>query len=144
MRYQTTQHHIYSKLIRLIPELELLKSDTNQISYSEGFMNLYLNILREETTELGASKIISLSHYYEQNGDLVSDPDMTIRVYLQGKMAEALTFQNPFIYQAVYPTPTTFYPDLKIKLNSFLNSWLKNCLQQDHKFSKNKTKLGEY
>lgn len=104
-------------------------------------MDLYLNILHEETTEQGAVKLISLSHYYEQNGDLVPDPDMTIRIYLQRQIAEALTFQDYRIFQAVYPTPATFYPDLKIKLNSFLNGWLSNCLKQQHRFfNQNKLK----
>jgi len=56
----------------------------------------------------------------------------------KNKMAEALTLQNSYIYQEVYPTPTTFYHKLKKQLNSFLNSWLNNCIQQGYKFINDK------
>ena len=134
----TIYDRIYNKLIRLIPNLENMKVGDHQISKADGFMNLSLNIINEEQEEQRQAKIISLTHYYKQNGDLVPDPDMMIRVYCQNKMAEALTYQDFFGFQAVYQTPTTFYPDLKTELNSFLNYWLNNCIQQGHGFSDNK------
>jgi len=74
----------------------------------------------------------SLAHYYEQNGDLMCDPEITIRVYPSMKMVEALTYQqdNLGIYQEVYPEPGKFYPHLKRELNSFLGMWLRNLKDQ--------------
>lgn len=74
----------------------------------------------------------SIAHYYEQNGDLMWDPEMTIRVYPDLKMVEALTYtqDNLGIYQEVYPEPGKFYPRLKRELNSFLGMWLKNLKDQ--------------
>ncbi|MFA6990219.1 MAG: DUF1249 domain-containing protein [Candidatus Gastranaerophilaceae bacterium] len=76
---------------------------------------------------------ISISHYYKENGDLISDPDILVKIDLENQTAEALTFQNSYIYQEVYP----LYPDmtkfdhkLKDDLNLFLSEWLNNLRNQ--------------
>ncbi len=89
---------------------------------SSGFMDLCVECVCEG--------IVSLTHYYEQNGDLVPDPDMEIRVYDHG-MAEALTFQNCWLYQQVYSSDGKSYrPKLKRELNNFLYFWLCNLEKQ--------------
>lgn len=62
---------------------------------------------------------------------------MEIRIYPARGIAEALTFQQaiPPIYQEVYPAPGKVAPKLKRELNSFLNTWLRNCLAQGHRFT---------
>jgi len=59
--------------------------------------------------------VFSLAHYFKQNGDLCSDPQMVIAVYPELKEVEALTFEQslPPIYQVVYPEPGKFYPRQK-------------------------------
>lgn len=37
---------------------------------------------------------IALAHKGKQNGDVMADHDMEVRIYLDLKMAEALTFRN--------------------------------------------------
>jgi len=61
----------------------------------------------------------------------MSDPDVEVRINREGKMAEALTFQNDYlgIFQQVYPEPGKYYPKLKKELNDFLNDWLKNMIE---------------
>ena len=107
---------------------------SSQTSKACSSMDLHLDILSEEQDEQRQARIISLTHYYKQNGDLVPDPDMEIRVYSRDKMAEALTFQNLFIYQEVYPTSTTINICLRTQLNSLLKYWLNNCIQDGHQF----------
>ena len=65
-------------------------------------------------------------------GDVMADPDMEIRIIPSMKMVEALTFQqdNMGIYQQVYLEDGRFYPSLKKELNNFLNTWLKNLIEQ--------------
>ena len=104
---------------------------------ASGFMDLVIENL-PACTETGA-KVLSLAHYFEQNGDLCQDPEVTIRVFPpeHGRpgMIEALTFQQalPPVYQEVYPEPGTFNPRLKLELNDFLTTWLKNLKSQGHK-----------
>jgi hypothetical protein len=59
---------------------------------------------------------IALAHNGIQNGDVMSDPDMEVKIHPESKSAEALTFQNDYlgIYQEVYPEPGKYYPKLKV------------------------------
>ena len=75
---------------------------------------------------------ISMAHNFIQNGDLMADPDMEIRIYPYARFVEALTYQQDSlsIYQEVYPAPGKVYPKLKKDLNKFLNQWLSNLIDQ--------------
>jgi len=88
------------------------------------FQPLHIDVL-----ERGSDFVtIALAHYYEQNGDLVPDPDMTVRLYPKHRMAEALTFQNSLIYTEVYAVvdgKRMVYPRVKADLNNFLYQWSK-------------------
>ena len=95
---------------------------------------------RDENSNNCASSDMALAHNYIQNGDVMADPDMEIRIYPEIKYAEALTYQldGLGIFQRVYPEPGKVYPKLKRELNKFLNQWLKNCIDQGHTFNKQK------
>ncbi len=124
---------LYNKLATL-GVIGLLDAERDSAkSTASGFMDLSLDILHEEAP--GVVRI-ALAHYFKQNGDLCADPDMEIRIYKDLHMAEALTFHMamPPVYQEVYPAPGKVYPKLKKELNWFLNTWLKNCLDQGHSF----------
>lgn len=97
-------------------------------SFSVGYMDLTLETLKrsDEYTE------ISLSQYYEQEGDLMADPDMVVKIWHDGR-AEALTFQNSSlgVYHDVYQSGDKDF-QLSIQLNKFLKSWLVTLLLQRH------------
>jgi uncharacterized protein YqiB (DUF1249 family) len=78
---------------------------------------------------------ISIAHNFIQNGDLMADPDMEIRIYPKLKAIEALTYRldSLGIYQIVYPDEKTVYPKRKKELNRFLNQWLSNIIDQGFK-----------
>ena len=100
-----------------------------QVLKSEGFMDLHFECIGPNT--------FALAHYFTQNGDMVPDPDMEIRVFPDLKMVEALTLQNQFAFSRVYPDPerpTAFYPKVKKELNSFLAFWLKNIMSQGFRY----------
>jgi len=126
---------IYSKLEKVLGDLTELPNSMKL--EASGFMDLSMNVLERDIDHIK----ISLSHYYSQNGDLVPDPDMEIRIYPESKMAEALTFQDSYLYQEVYPTPQTVSPRLKIQLNRFLNQWLTNIIDQKHKPVQNESPI---
>jgi uncharacterized protein YqiB (DUF1249 family) len=93
---------------------------------SSGLMDLNVDRLSKDT--------IALAHNGIQNGDVMADPDVQVRIYPEMKAAEALTFQNDYlgIYQEVYPEPGKYYPRLKKELNEFLNDWLKNMIEAQY------------
>jgi len=121
---------IFIQLKHMIPDLTDLKPADARKSESPGFMDLHLDVLTRTEEELR----IALHHSYEQNGDLVPDPDMEIRVYLipGWEKAEALTYQDARRYDEVYPEPGKVIPILKRSLNDFLIQWLHNLEIQGH------------
>jgi uncharacterized protein YqiB (DUF1249 family) len=96
---------------------------------SGGFMDLNLDYLAN--TQEGI--VISMAHNFIQEGDIMADPDMEIRIVPQMKMVEALSYQQDAmgICQNVYTEDGKGYrPRLKNELNSFLGQWLNNLVAQ--------------
>jgi hypothetical protein len=87
---KTIYERIYERLEA--PRIDPAHLPESAKSKAPGFMDL--NLDRLETTQ--DSVIIALSHYFQQHGDLVSDPDMQIRILPAARMAEALTYQDQF------------------------------------------------
>ena len=102
-------------------------------SQVSGFMDLNLDRLSRE----GSVTVIALSHYYKHlSGDMVPDPDMTIRIMTHEKVAEALSYQDLYMYRTVYQDEGRIVsPAVKQELNDFLCQWLSNCLDQGHRLS---------
>ena len=70
----------------------------------------------------------SLCFYGEQNGDLMRDPELIVRIFHDIKMAEATYFRNDYVglEQYVYPEPGYVNPALKKDLNSYLRTFLED------------------
>lgn len=130
---------IYNKLMKIIPNLltHIQEGKYHGKSVKDpkgGLMDFNYDYVGKDKD---GNPIVALSHYYEQNGDLVPDPDMQIRILPELEAAEAMTFQDYRKYQEVYPDKGDgkkyVYPKLKKDLNQFLNQWLSNVIQQGHK-----------
>ena len=120
---------IYKMIFAMVPDLEQIEPGEGVKLTASGFMDLSINVLYREE----GRTTISMIHYYKQNGDLVPDPDMEMRLYHKHKIAEALSYQDIYNYQVVYPEPNKVYPKLREQLNQFLYQWLKNIKMQVHK-----------
>ena len=119
----------YKRLKKLIPDLDTLTVETHRKSKSGGFMDLSFEVLSRTTDQFTCA----MTHYFEQNGDLIADPDMEIRVVPSMKMIEALAYQDQFGYRVVYPEPGKVNIRAKEELNQFLGQWLKNLIAQGHR-----------
>uniref|UniRef100_UPI0039F6C25D DUF1249 domain-containing protein n=1 Tax=Sulfuriferula sp. GW6 TaxID=3345112 RepID=UPI0039F6C25D len=136
MAASTIFEAIYHKLSCLIPDLANLNACDARKSQVSGYMDLNLDVLDRDHNTLQ----IALAHYYEQNGDLVPDPDMEIRVNLSTHEAEALTFQTVMGFTHVYGE-NTVNNRAKRDLNDFLNTWLNNALAQGYSLDAEKSTL---
>lgn len=117
----------FNKLQRLLKDLSV-PPETMKLK-SDPYMDLSI-----ETIHRGNGQyIIAMSHYYTQNGDLVPDPDMTVKIIPALGMVEALSYQDKFGYRAVYPKPSLVDINAKKDLNNFLGTWLSNLLVQGFK-----------
>lgn len=129
------EKQIYAKLIRVIPDMESRLA--MGVRYGKSKVNGYMDLNYDY---LGSRRdghfTIALSHNYMQNGDVVPDPDMQIRIDTNAKTAEAMTFQNLYVYQEVLAPATPPDPKnekLRKELNLFLSQWLNNAIVQGHR-----------
>lgn len=115
---------IYNRIYQKLEYLGVMDFPIGECIHlkSSGFMDLVIE-------RIGTNHY-SLTHYFEQNGDLCPDPDMEIRVFPKEKMAEALSYQDSFGYRVVYPEPGKVDIRTKKELNQFLDMWLSNLKNQ--------------
>ena len=125
---QVWAKRIYQKLLIVVPEFwEIGEYAKSRV---EGYMDLNLDVL---ITAKGYRRI-ALSHYWKHDsGDMIPDPDMEIGVYRDWEMAEALTYQDMYEYNAVYSSPDG-QADRRYYLhcNAFLEKWLEALVEQGH------------
>jgi len=101
-----------------------------------GFMPLVFE--RLYYTDYKGRQVYSMTHYGEQNGDAMRDPDLTFSVDMDAKTIEPQTFQNDYLglYQEVYKQDeqgrTLYSQRLRSSLDEFLWQWLKNIEQQGY------------
>lgn len=125
----------YRRLMVIAPDLDerLLRGEyVSGKSKARGVMDLNLDYVGQN--ERGY--YISLSHYYEQNRDMIPDPDMVLRVDIAMEIVEALTYNDYRTYDKVYDdymNPERVSPTQKKSQNAFLERWLKNLKNQGHK-----------
>lgn len=113
--------------------------------YSEGFMPLNIERLEENVlTPFGVATIYSLCHYYELNGDLMRDPEMTF-IVVDNQRAER-DIKAVHIFPKMYQLDSLGLYEESIRIRNgqiisfiktwqnghcvFANLWLKNIAQQ--------------
>ncbi len=128
---------IYESIYRNLQELGIL--DETGVMQAE-YMKFKASGLMDLSVDNLLNDIIALAHNGIQNGDVMADPDVQVKIYPASKSAEALTFQNDYlgIYQEVYPEPGKYSPKLKKELNEFLNDWLVNVIEQGYELAERK------
>ena len=81
------------------------------------------------------AKIVSIAHYYEQNGDLCCDPDMTFLVGADAAYAMSFQQANPPVYEEAvrFEDNKLLYNERhQRKLTVFANEWLGNIRDQQN------------
>ena len=129
---------IYKKILKVIPGLiEHIKTGKlagkSRVDPGGGLMDLNYDFI---THDKNGHPIIALSHYFKQNGDMVADPDMQIRLIPEMEIAEAMTYQDQFGFKQVYSEQdgkSFVNRRYRNELNRFLNTWLTNIIHQGHK-----------
>jgi hypothetical protein len=106
----------------------LLKvGNSRRIDNSTSFMPLHVEVIGRH----GRWPIFSLAHYYEQNGDLVCDPDVT---FLLADQVYPLTFeQGGVVHQVAVQFKNGaihLNEPLQAQITEFCNQWLRNVAEQ--------------
>jgi uncharacterized protein YqiB (DUF1249 family) len=118
---------IFHRLLDVIPDL--LTIDDVGMSEADGLLPLHFDVVSRTSTKL----IIMLGHSRSESGGVVIDPEMTVAVYLDRSMAEALTYRDAYMSNSVY-SPDKCHIDILAKrvLNDYLHTWLGNLIVAGH------------
>jgi len=69
---------------------------------------------------------VSIAHFYEENGDLVPDPEVVLLVNTDEKTAVPIFIQNNIVYQRATD------PLLRMELAVFTRQWLDNIINMKY------------
>lgn len=118
----------FLRLQQLIPELNRL--DGYFQSHVAGDCTLHVEILERSRYTV----TLSLSYFFFDDGERVSDPDMKVRAYLDGRLAEALTFNGEHRHAELRRLSRAHRNeiDARWRRNMVLNKWLDYLMSQGH------------
>ena len=118
----------FLRLQQLIPELERL--DGYYRSRVIGDCDLHLEILEKSRYTV----TLSLSYFFMESGVRIADPDMKIRVYFDGRLAEAMSFCGEHRHAELRRLTRAHRHELNVRWrqNIVLNKWLEYLKDQGH------------
>ena len=118
----------YLRLLRVLPELEQL--DGCFRSRVAGDCDLHLEVLER----CRYTVTLSLTYHLKTDDGLILDPDITVRAYLDGRLAEAMMVGNRqrHIVLRKFLDEHRRELDLRWRRNIVLNKWLEYLSDQGH------------
>ena len=118
----------YLRLLQLLPELERL--DGCFRSRVAGDCELYVDILER----CRYTVTLSLSYYFDRGAERIADPDMTVRAYLDGRLAEAMSMSGCHRHTELRRLVREHRAELdaRWRKNVVLNKWLDYLMHQGH------------
>lgn len=118
----------FLRLLRLVPDVERL--DGCFRSRVAGDCDLYMEVI--ETSRYTVT--LSLTYHLPTDEGLLADPDMTVRVYLDGQQAEVLAIGEQQRHAALRRLVFEHKEELdrRWRFNIVLNKWLEYLSDQGH------------
>ena len=118
----------FLRLQRLIPELERL--DGYYRSAVAGDCDLHLEIIERSRYTV----TLSLSYFFYDDEQRIADPDMKVRAYLDGQLAEAMSMRGDHRHAELRRLWRVHGQglDSKWRRNIVLNKWLEYVMDQGH------------
>lgn len=134
LQWETDQHQIiYLKLVAL-GVLKILETNTHTIvSQVLDHPDLQLTVLHRGASGMN---LFSLAHFTRVNGKICVEPQMHIRLSVNERVAEALTYRQsiPPIFREVYPLHGDVEMGEKRALNQFLDRWVTDSVTLGYHF----------
>jgi hypothetical protein len=118
----------FLRLKHLIPELDRL--DGYYQSRVAGDCDLHLEILDRSKYTI----TLSLSYFFHEHGVRIADPDMKIRAYLDGHLAEVMSLRGNHRHAELRRLSLAHRAELGVRWrrNVVLNKWLEYLMHQGH------------
>lgn len=120
----------YLRLHWLLEELDDLP--VRQWSRPAGDLPLCLELLESSAY----TTTLRLTYFFDEGGEPVADPDLTIRVYHDAGLAEAMACTRQHLHHALRRFDTAPGDELgrRWARNNMLNKWLEYCHDHGHRF----------
>lgn len=118
----------YIRLLNVIPELDRI--DGCFRSNVAGDCCLYVEILERCRYTI----TLSLTYQFETDDGLIADPDMQVRAYLDGQLAEVLSLCGDVRHAELRRLVRVHRQELGVRWrrNVILNKWLEYLVEQGH------------
>jgi uncharacterized protein YqiB (DUF1249 family) len=118
----------YLRLLQLIPEIERL--DGCFRSRVAGECDLHVEILER----CRYTVTLSLTYHFAGEQGAISNPDMVVRVYLEGALAESMSLGSVQHHERLRKLVSSHRRELdaRWKRNIILNKWLEYLSDQGH------------
>jgi uncharacterized protein YqiB (DUF1249 family) len=118
----------YLRLMQLVPELHRL--DGYYRSRVAGDCDLHVEILERSRYTV----TLSLSYFFVDDGERVADPDMKVRLYLDGRLAEAMSLGGEHLHAELRRLCRAHRHELDKRWhrNIVLNKWLDYLMEKGH------------
>ncbi len=118
----------YVRLLRLVPELSRL--DGHYQSHVAGDISLHLEILERSRYTI----TLSLTYFFFENDVRIADPDLRVRAYLDGNLAEAMRIRGQSRHAGFRRLCHEHRKalDERWRQNIVLNKWLDYLSEQGH------------
>lgn len=118
----------YLRLLNIVPDLAQL--DGCFRSRVAGDCDLHLDVLERSRHTV----TMSLTYYFETQDGRVADPDMVVRAYLDGRLAEAMKLGNEHKHVDFQRLVREHGKELNARWrrNVVLNKWLDYLREQGH------------
>jgi uncharacterized protein YqiB (DUF1249 family) len=118
----------YLRLQQLIPELNRL--DGYYRSQVAGDCDLHVEIIEQRRYTV----TLSLSYFFYESDQRIADPDMQVRAYLDGQLAEAMNLHGHHRHAVLRRLSRLHGDELdaKWRRNIVLNKWLEYLMDQGH------------
>ena len=118
----------YLRLLSIVPDLENI--DGCFRSRVAGDCDLHLDVLDRSRYTV----TMSLTYYFETDAGRVADPDIIVRAYLDGRLAEAMQLGSEHRHVAFRQLAREHGKELgaRWRRNVVLNKWLDYLREQGH------------
>lgn len=119
---------VFFKVLEHLKETDHVRIDNSENT----FMPLVAERLHAGNVMYLQGSVYSFAHYYEQNGDLIADPDMTFFVCDQTRKVYPLTYQDSRQYdEGIYMRGEKWFcARVQHHLTTFANHWMNNIYYQ--------------
>jgi len=120
----------YQLILKLIPNIR--NTHESVISTTLNAPDLHLHIIERSPY----TTVIALTHEFMAGSASIPAPDLWVRVCHDAMVAEAIANQDGAspAHAKTYTWHKGLDADVKWKLNTFAEKWLKRCLKQGHRF----------